>query len=204
MGRNPFNSYDSSFNTGFEQRPMDVVGARSTVSPSDLAQQQAAGQNQQVPYPVALPPHLFIPKTARSMNLISMNTFAPGLSTQLLSFTCPQATKTHFFSYAIYTNAVDPTLISFNPTVNGIRAYPYHGTPTAPAILDTAPQVIIFNSTTTDLSNQSLVDAQLVLNPNDTIIWNVTNNSGVAVSVGVRMVGYVDGSLVRGTPITGG
>jgi len=164
VGRNPFNTYDSTFNTGFEQRPKDVVGARSTVSPDDLAQQQAAGANIQVPAPVSLPPHLFIPKTARSVNLFSIIPLGAGATLPVLQFACPQGTKTHFFSYAIYTNAVDPTTVTFNPTVNGIRAFPYHGTPVIVAAVPeyttpaNTPTAIVFSAPTTDLSNVSLIE----------------------------------------------
>jgi hypothetical protein len=196
VGKNPFNTYDQPFNTGFEQKPKDVIASRPTVSQSDLDQQQAAGANQQTPIPVSLPPHLFYPKTAQTVDIRRLAQVSPATTTNLIVFTAPQGVRTNFMGYAVFSDAFSFDLINFVPTVNGARVFPYHGDPQAnyKIGLGLAP----------DFSNGSLIQCQLLMNPNDVLVWQFTNNDVVAVTAGIRMVGYVDGTIVRGTPRFGG
>lgn len=149
-----------------------------------------------MPTAVSLPPHLFIPGDAQSVDIRNLANVDPGTTVTLLTFRGPQGMLTKFINYAVFCDALLFDLINFVPLVNKRRVFPYHGNPDRnyKIGLGLAP----------DLSNNSLIACQLDLQPNDLVEWQFTNNDTVAVAAGVRMTGYVDQSTIRKTGRFGG
>ncbi len=194
--RSPFTTYERGFDTGFEQRPLDVFKSRPVVSPQDIANQKANSANIDTPTPVSLPPNLYIPESAQSVDIRRLASVPPGTTTDLIVFTAPQSVSTMFIGYAVFSDAFSFDLINFIPTVNGSRIFPFHGDP--------QDNYKIGIGLAPDFSQGSLIPCQLKMNPGEVLRWSFTNNDVVAVAAGVRMSGYVDSSIVRKNPRFGG
>ena len=193
---NPFVTYERGFDTGFDQKPLDVFRGRPTVSQQDIENQAANSANIETPLNVSLPPNLFVPESAQSVDIRRLAQVPPGTSTDLIVFTAPQSVSTMFIGYAIFSDAFDFNLINFLPTVNGSRIFPFHGDPQL--------NYKIGIGLAPDFSSGSLIPCQLKMNPGEVLRWTFTNNDVVAVAAGVRMSGYVDSSIVRKNPRFGG
>lgn len=169
------------------QKPFDAV---STVDPLVARQEKQKLDNRQAT-PVRLPPHLFIPEGAESLDIrvaadIGALTTTPTL---LMEFQCPQGAQTHFISYAIFSDGSLAQNQQFIPEVDGRRVFPFQGDPqdNFKINLGLAP----------DLSNNSLIACQLTMNPGEKLQWKVINTNVIDIAMGVRMVGYVDRSMQR-------
>ena len=131
-------------------------------------------------------PDLFVPAGAQSLDIRVAADIAAGTvtPTSIMSFTCPIGAMTHFLAYAVFSDGTLAANQEFIPRANGSRAFPYQGDPNDnfKINLGLAP----------DLSNNSLIECQLTLNPGETIEWFVKNLNAVDVAMGVRMRGYVD------------
>jgi hypothetical protein len=183
---NPFNTYNTEF-TNLPAKPFETFSA-SAVS-GKPAQNKREGISYGDPQSVALPPHLFMPEDAQSVNISSERLVAPGTQT-ILTFSGVPGSIVRFLSYAFYSTAPSPAFPSqIVPTVNGIRVFPYHGDP-----LD---NYSINVSSGPDLSNGSMISCLLDLQPTDKLEWTYFNATGGNVNVGIRMVGYVDQSTIR-------
>jgi hypothetical protein len=196
------------FNRGRELRPPRFGEKRggnrdftNAVATSDKADQKKIKSRQNLlPTPVELPPHIFPfmpvgsqPVDLRKLCLVEKST----VKSEFMRFQAPGGARTVFQAYAIFSDALDADLTEFVPEVDGQRVFPYHGDPTAnyKMSLGLAP----------DISNNALIPAQLILEPNQIIIWYVTNlDASVDVAMGVRMVGYFDSSARRVDPRFGG
>lgn len=176
------------------QKPFEAVG---TVNADQLTKQQQQLDNR-LATPVRLPPHLFIPEGAEALDLRRVADIAAGTSTpfKFLEFECPQGATCHFISYAVYSDGNLANLQEFIPRVDGRRVFPFQGDPedNFKINLGLAP----------DLSNNSLIQCQLTINPGEKLQWFLVNQSGVDIAMGVRMVGYIDKSMTRVQGRTGG
>lgn len=191
--RNPFNTYDAGF-VQTNQRPEEPFSATSVASQKDQQiRQQISGRN---PTSVALPPHLFIPADAQSVDIRNLANVPPATTVKLMTFKCPQGQFVKFISYSIYFDALLFNLVNLVPKVNGLRILPFHGNPDQKYKMGLG--------TGQDLSNSNLISCQIDLQPNDELVWEFTNNDVVDVAAGVRMVGYIDQSTVRKTGRFGG
>jgi hypothetical protein len=172
---------------------------RGTVSVSDQTKMaRKASVEHQTPTPVQLPHHLFVPAGAESLDIrvaadIGASTLAPTL---LMDFQCPKGAVCHFIQYAVFSDGALAANQQFIPRVDGKRAFPYQGDPNDnfKINLGLAP----------DLSNNSLIQCQLTLNPTEKIEWFVINANLVDVAMGVRMVGYIDYGQQRINARSGG
>jgi len=163
---------------------------------TDKAAQYKA-QQIAAPKSVSLPPHLFIPAGAQSVDLRKvMNVPTASINYELFRFVAPPGAVTRFISYGIFNDGDNGANFNFLPLVDGARIFPYHGDPT--------DNYRIYLGLGPDLSNTALIDCQLELQPGQTLQWLVTNTAGVDTSMGVRMRGYFDTALQRTTPRFGG
>jgi hypothetical protein len=136
-----------------------------------------------------LPPHLFIPADAQSIDIRNLANVPPATTVELLRFKAPQGQYVKFINYSIFFDALLFDLINLVPLVDGIRVFPYHGNP--------QQNYKIGLGTGQDLSNGNLISCQLTLQPGNELVWKFTNNDVVDVAAGVRMVGYLDQSTIR-------
>lgn len=184
--RNPMNSYRENYKQGLDQ-PDRAFTASSISSKEDQQHRNAiSGVRAQ---PVTLPPHLFIPEDAQSVDLRNLVNVSPGETVTLLEFVCPKGNFVKFISYAVYFDALLFDNVNLVPTVNGERVFPYHGNPQR--------NYKIGLGTGQDLSNGNLIACQLDMQPGDVLKWEFTSTDSVDVAAGVRMVGYVDQSAIR-------
>ena len=185
---NPFNRYKAPFDLA-SKGAADIFRAVTPSSKREQEQRQAEGER--VSTPVSLPKHLFTPEEGQSIDIRNLADIpaGPGSTYNMLTFTAPPGGITRFTSYAIFNDALDFTLVDFLPTINGSRILPFHGNPQAnyKIALGLAP----------DLSNNSLIECQLALEPGQVLNWLVTNNALVVVTMGVRMKGYLDATQRR-------
>lgn len=194
---------DSSYNWRKFQHPIQREYGRQkpkesvTIStPRENARQEANTEFLH-PTPIQLPPHLFIPAGAESLDIrVAADILAGSVETLLMSFICPKGATCHFISYAVFSDGTTAALQQFIPKVDGRRVFPYQGDPndSFKINLGLAP----------DLSNNSLIQCQLGINPDETIAWFVNNAHAVDISMGVRMVGYIDYTQKRINARTGG
>lgn len=194
--KNPFDTYNNSFNRGLNN-PLQVFTAARTHS--EERQQRIEEQSSQMPAAVSLPPHLFIPESGQSIDPRVLVEVTPG-TTEVFRFIAPQGAKTRFLGYALFSDALDFTLLEFIPRINGNRVLPYHGAPQTQA--DGSQTFKIGLGLTADFS--TLVPVALDMNPSEILTWDVINNDVVNVAVGVRMSGYVDFTIQRTTTRYGG
>lgn len=143
--------------------------------------------------PIELPPHLFIPEGAQSIDARRLSTVTAGTNKALfMRITCPAGYLCRIISYAIYNDGLLEQDYEFLPMVSGIRVFPFHGNPVNnyKIALGLAP----------DLSNSSLIPCQLTLQPLQSLEWYVTNTSAVDTEMGLRVVGYLENSIGVTTP----
>lgn len=191
--RDPFSTYDASF-TQRLQEPDQVFTASAVASKQDqITRQEHSGVN---PTSVSLPPHLFIPADAQSIDIRNLANVPPSTTVTLLEFAAPKGMHVKFIQYSVFFDALLFALVNLVPKVNGVRVFPYHGNP--------QEKYKIGLGTGQDLSNANLISCQLDLQPNDKLTWEFTNTDVVDVAAGVRMVGYVDQSTIRKTGRFGG
>lgn len=183
---NPFQTYDAPFSNTVGGGPSPFTATRTSGTQEAQRRQEQSNSD---PVAVSLPPHIYMPETAQSVDLRRAMDVVDGAIETLIDFTAPRSGVTRFFSYALYTTATDFTEIAFVPTVNGRRIFPYHGDP--------QENYKIALGTSGDLGNNSLINGLLTMNPGDRLVWTFQNNTGLNVIAGVRMVGYFDQEIVR-------
>lgn len=184
---NPFDSYQGPFMPKL-QEPNQVFNASVIADATDVKRRQEISND--MPVAVSLPPHLFIPADAQSIDLRNLANVPPASQNLLLmSFTAPKGGLTKFIGYGVFFDAIFFDLINIVPTVNGTRVFPFHGNPDR--------NYKIGLGTGADLSNVNLIPCQLDLQPGDVLEWRFTNNDVVDVAAGVRMSGYFDQSTTR-------
>ncbi|MEO5348879.1 MAG: hypothetical protein H7836_04460 [Magnetococcus sp. YQC-3] len=145
------------------------------------------------PTKVSFPPHLYIPEGAESIDLRKVVSVPIAtVDAELFSFTAPPGAVVRFIKYGVFNDGLLASDYQFKPLLAGSRVFRYHGDPT--------DNYRIALGLGPDLSESSMIPCQIVLQPNQTFQWLVTNNSAVATAMGVRMVGYLDTSLMNVTP----
>lgn len=187
----PFSSYGHLFENQM-QTPFSVFGA-SPVSGA-LDQEKKAEQSGRLPIGVSLPPHLFIPADAQSVDISALANVPPATTVNLLTFTGLKGGLTKFLGYSIFNDALMLSLIDLIPTVNGERVLPLHGN----------PQLAFKLGLGLGPDMQVLVPCQLDVMPGQVLNWLFTNNDVVDVAVGVRMSGYYSQDITLKTGKFGG
>lgn len=195
--RNPWNKYRHPF----QQTGLDAEQVfRGTTADPEKGLPQERAPIKQRPTKIELPPHLFVPPQAQNIDIRRLADIGAGsVDIELWRFKAPQGGKTHFIAYGVFSDGTLANTQEFIPRVDGRRVFPYQGTPDAKGInfkirLGLAP----------DLSENSLLGAQLTMEPGQVLTWNVTNLNAVSVSMGVRMKGYIDFTSQRNTDRSGG
>lgn len=191
---NPFLTYNKNFST-LNQSPNEVFTASPIAGEEDLKRRAEISNN--MPQAVSLPPHLFIPSDAQSLDFRCLFNIPPGTQDfVIMSYRGITGGLTKFIHYGIYLDALLFDLINIVPTVDGVRVFPLHGNPNN--------NFKIGLGTGADLSNSNLISCQLDLQPGQLLEWKVTNNDVVDIAAGVRMSGYFDQSTQRKTGRFGG
>ena len=180
----PFRTYDQNFN----DQDAGTVFEASRISGADAALKRAADSGN-FPTAVSLPPHLFIPEDAQSIDIRNLANVPPATTVTLMTFHGRKGSLVKFISYGVFFDALMFDLINLVPKVNGQRVFPFHGNPDR--------KFKIGLGTGADLSNANLVPCQLDLQPQDLLTWEFTNNDVVDVAAGVRMSGYLTQSTIR-------
>lgn len=180
----PYINYNDPFKTNI-QRPEEVFQASAIASAEDIKYRQEISNNQ--PMGVALPPHLFIPADAQSVDIRNLVNVPPLTTVDILDFSGRTGGFVKFIGYAIFNDALLLSSIELVPLVNNARVLPFHGNPNQ--------NFKIGLGLSPDLS--VLIPCQLDLQPQDRLIWRFTNNGAVDVAVGVRMNGYYSQSTER-------
>lgn len=191
--KHPFQTYDLNFKSETAQsyEPFSAVAIAS--KEDQLRRQKISSVD---PNPVTLPPHLFIPSDAQSVDIRNLANVPPATTVSLLKFTAPKGSAVKFINYSVFFDALLFSTVNLVPLVNGSRVFPYHGNP--------QNNYKIGLGTGQDLSNGNLISCQLDLQPNDTVEWIFTNSGATDTAAGVRMVGYVDQSTIRKSTRFGG
>ena len=184
QGPNPFSTYNEHFQSQM-QKTANVFSASPIAGAENLKKREEASSI--MPQAVSLPPHLYIPADAQSIDISGLANVPPATTVSLLEFTGLKGGLTKFIGYTIFNDALDLTLIDLIPTVNGIRVFPFHGNP----ILNFKMGLGLGP----DLS--TLIPCQLDLQPNDRLVWTFTNNDLVDIAAGVRMNGYFSQDIQR-------
>ena len=161
----------------------DTFDPATETAPQPLDQPVIEDESQEVP--VTFPKHLFIPANAEPVDIRKLVVVPAGtIDAELFSFTPQEGQNLIFTHYGILNLSLDASLTEFLATLEGHKLFPFHGDPTDSFRLSLG--------LSTDLGENSLVNIQLNLSPNQTIRWGLTNNSAVSVVMGVRMKGYID------------
>lgn len=161
------------------------------VSPETL---ERARWGAEFPVPVASPLHLQAPEGARTLDLRrSLSIPAATVDATLMSFQCLAGATTVIYFYSLVYPSAPGTVtpnIEWLPTIDGQRVLQYHGSPGVS--LSPNPTTNLNVATAFDFTSSGLVRCQILMQPGQTMRWGVTNNTGVAQVMGVRMTGYVD------------
>lgn len=199
-------SYENPFEDLRNLNPATITeqprgGNRDVFKATELQDQKEAkmlgSKNSVAPTPVSLPSHLFTPYGAQSLDLRKLATVsAASIKAAFWRFKSPPGVITRFLSYAVFNDGLLASDFKFEPEVDGVRVFPYHGDP--------SDNFRISLGLAPDLSANSLIGCQLALMPEQEIVWYVTNASAVDADMGVRMVGYFDTTQKIVTPRFGG
>lgn len=135
------------------------------------------------------PKHLFIPSYAQSIDIRNLASIPSLAAFDLIDFVAPYNGTTRFYGYGLFNDALLFNDVEFQITVDGARALPFHGNPNDnyKLVLGVAP----------DLSNSSIINCSIQLNPGQRLVARAVNNALVDSIMGVRFVGYLDSSSVR-------
>jgi hypothetical protein len=139
---------------------------------------------------VIFPDHLYMPEYGAPLDLRVLGDLDPTgpAYTEIFRFTAPDGAIVRFTHYAIFNDGLLAADYDFLPEIDGRKIFEYQGDPADRRIyLGVAP----------DLSNTSLIESPISMQPGQTLTWRVRNSSAVTASVGVRMKGYVDRSQSR-------
>lgn len=191
--RHPFETYDTNFKSDMAKAYEPFAASAVSSKEDQIKRAEVSGSN---PTAITLPPHLFIPQDAQSIDIRNLANVPAGDTVSLLRFKCPKGAYVTFINYSVFFDALLFNLINLVPLVNGQRVFPFHGNP--------QQNYKIGLGTGPDLSNANLIACQLNLQPDDEVDWIFTNNDTVDVAAGVRMVGYVDKRTLRDSKRFGG
>lgn len=156
----------------------------SSVVSADPATANSLANRYANPVPVLFPRYLAAPEGAETVDIRRIAVLNAGESISLYSFTCLPGTTTVFFNYALFTDALNNADLLWLPTVDKRRILAYHGDPADSYKINLAVGI--------DLSQAALIPCQVIMQPGQILNWQITNNSANQISMGVRMVGYMD------------
>jgi hypothetical protein len=139
-----------------------------------------------------LPPHLYVPSDADSLDARAVAIVpSGGTSELLLTYIVPRGKQAVIIGYGLFNDGLLEATTRFFPKLNGQRTLKNHGRPVY--IGDTSnPQAdfIMSLGLGPNLSNINLISCNIVLKELTQFTWHVTNTSGVNTNMGVRIVGY--------------
>lgn len=187
----PFSTYDALFSNQM-QTPFSVFGASPVSGAED--REKKAEQSGKMPIGVSLPPHLFIPADAQSVDISALANVPPATTVDLLTFRGPAGGITKFLGYSIFNDALSLATIELTPLVDDNRVFPFHGN----------PQLNFKMGLGLGPDMQVLVPCQLDVMPGQIARWVFTNNDVVDIAVGVRMSGYYAQDITLKTGRFGG
>jgi hypothetical protein len=170
--------------------------------PGDTRAEQVEAQQDQTP--VSFPRHLYPPQGVYTIDMRINRLMDPGEVFDLIDFTPLKlgiTSAVYITQYGIFNNGLLESQFSFLPTLNNRRIYPYHGNPLNTLV---PGNFLISLGLAPDLSDESLINGYLVMNPPDRLRWTASNMSAVPTAMGVRVVGYVDSNTIRTTQQFGG
>jgi len=144
--------------------------------------------------PVSLPNHLFNPEGSQSLDIRHVQNIDPGIMNYTILRFKPSelglsGVTVKFLGYGVFNDGLNEDDYSFLPLVNGVRIFPFHGNP--------QKNFLISLGLAPDLSDSSIIQCTLVMQPTDELVWQVSNKSAVSTAMGVRMKGYVDFTQIR-------
>lgn len=138
------------------------------------------------------PSHLEVPSDADSLDARAVAIVPTGSGEELLlTYIVPKGKQTVIFGYGLFNDALLEATTRFYPRLDNNRTLKNHGRPVY--VGDTSnPQAnfIMSLGLGPNLSNINLVRCNIVLKELTQFTWHVRNDSGVAVNMGVRIVGY--------------
>lgn len=183
---------------GYDDLGLDIRNALASQVPG--AREKAIASSSQQTRISHFPLNHFVPAGSEVIEIRRVREIDPGQTFDLLTFNPVALGITggvvRFIRYGIFNDGLLEDDYSFLPLVNGMRALRFHGNP--------AKNFLLSLGLAPDLSDNSMVSCQLVLQPNQTLVWRLTNKSLVSTVMGVRMSGYVDMSEIRETTRFGG
>lgn len=171
-------------------------GAPTSLSDENLATQQDLYETMEA-LVTSFPSHLYVPDGSQSLDMRRLVSVATGtVNEEIFRFQAPKGQRVWFLGYSIFSDGTLAASQEFIPRVDGNRVFPYHGDPnnSFKINLGLGP----------DMSNQNIIHCQLPLEPGQVLTWSVTNTSGVAIAMGVRMTGYLDSQNLRAATRVGG
>lgn len=143
------------------------------------------------PVPVIMPRTTYAPEGASTLDLRrEMSIPAAANQTELMAFVCMAAATTVIYGYSLILTSGPNSGISWYPSIDDQRVLQYHGDPGLEE--SSSPITILNRPTSFDFSDTGLVRCQILMQPGQIMRWRVSNTTGGAVNVGIRMVGYVD------------
>lgn len=136
-------------------------------------------------------PFINIPQAGQSIDIRRVVEASVGTTNELLiNFTPPPGMEAIITAYGIYSDAQFAAQTEFIPLLNGVRVFPYHGTP----VDINNPQILPYRISLglgPDLSNQSMIECNLRIQETQNFQWFITNASSVVQVLGVRFKGYL-------------
>lgn len=174
------------------------------------ADRVAEQAEQDDPTSVSFPRHLYPPQGVQTIDIRIVQLLNPGEIVDLITFRPLDkgiTSAVYITQYAVFNNGLLESQYSFLPTIQPgsggrrQRIYPYHGNPNNTL---SPGNFLISLGVAPDLSDYSLLNGYLVMNPPDTLRWQASNMSAVPTAMGVRVVGYVDSSTLRTSQQSGG
>lgn len=130
------------------------------------------------------------PLGCQGFDIRRLSDVAPGTEDVVfLDFKAPKGFEAVVTHYAIFCDGQLASQMEFIPRMKGIRMFPYHGTPN-----ETTPYKTPFRISLgigTDLSDNCLIEAPLIIPTEYNLTWSITNHNANTQSMGVRMKGYL-------------
>lgn len=196
-GKNPLFGFDSTGRHPLPGSPKmgewgrPNVGPLSPVVPVTPEQMESQRWKYEHAVPVLHPRSTEAPEGARTLSLRRIITVAGGATNvDLMAYVCLPAASTVFYWYSLVLPAGAFPDVEWLPTIDEQRIFGYHGSPGVS--VSPNPTTNLNVSTGSDFSSVGLVRCQVLMQPNQTLRWRVSNNTGAPVQMGVRMDGYVD------------
>jgi len=170
-----------------KQGPFDAV---TPVHPEDA---EAIKRTYEWPVPVIFPRTGYAPEGARTIDLRKLVTVPAGAQGfPIMGWTASSGMTAAFHHYGLVLPDGGFPDVSWFGGVDEYRIVSYHGDPALVASAN--PSTILNLPTGADFSFNCLVECQVLMQPGQVMIWSANNNTNAPVRMGLRLVGYSDGS----------